>query len=64
MSEGCFVSVGEWRIRDDRATETKFSEIKLRAVVKIGELSRELEKAESHGGKINFPPMGSQNLKR
>jgi hypothetical protein len=31
------------RIRDDKPTETRFAEIKLRAVIKIGELSRELE---------------------
>jgi hypothetical protein len=28
---------------DDKATETRFAEIKLRAVTKIGELSRNLQ---------------------
>lgn len=34
------------KIRDDKATETRFAEIKLRAVIKIGELSREKVKGE------------------
>jgi hypothetical protein len=38
------------RIRDDKKSETELSEIKLRAVIRIGELSRELEKAEQAFG--------------
>lgn len=38
------------KIRDDKPTETRFAEIKLRAVIKIGELSRELE---THEHRIN-----------
>jgi hypothetical protein len=34
------------KIRDDRPTETRFAEIKMRAIIKIGELSRDLEKAD------------------
>ncbi len=37
-------------MRDDKVTETRFSEIKLRAVIKIGELSRELETARPNKG--------------
>jgi hypothetical protein len=32
-----------------------FAEIRLRASIRIGEISRELEKAEAHGGKICLP---------
>jgi hypothetical protein len=37
------------------------SEIRLRAVIRIGELSRELEKAEhgGAGGGSKFPPLGT-----
>ena len=31
------------RIRDDRATEVRFAEIRLRAIIRIGELSQKLE---------------------
>jgi len=34
------------------------TEIRRRAEVRIGELSRELDKAEAHGGKIWFPTDG------
>jgi len=34
------------RIRNDDASERKFAEIRLRAIRKIGELSRELDKAK------------------
>ena len=40
------------RIRDDKPTETRFAEIKLRAIIKIGELSRELERHS--GGKVKL----------
>jgi hypothetical protein len=46
------------RIRDDDESRRKFAEIKLRACVKIGEISRELERAEAHGGKICLPTDG------
>src|SRR5262249_37028119 len=43
------------RIRDDVESQRQFAEIKLRACVKIGEISRDLEKA---GNQYAFPPMG------
>jgi hypothetical protein len=47
------------RCRDDKATETRFAEIKLRAVIKIGELSRELDK---HQG-FDIPDTDDGNVK-
>ena len=35
------------RIRDDIESQRKFAEIKLRVCVKIGEISRDLEKAQT-----------------
>jgi hypothetical protein len=34
------------------------SEIRLRAIAQIGKISRELEKAQAHGGKICLPSSG------
>lgn len=39
----------------DTELETYAAEIKLRAQRRLGELSRELEKAEAHGGKVCLP---------
>jgi hypothetical protein len=41
-----------------------FYEVKLRACIKIGELSRDLEKAESHGGKIRLPTDGKSKTEQ
>jgi hypothetical protein len=49
------------RIRDDKATETHFSEIKLRAVIKIGELSRELEKSKGGANPKVTLPIGGKS---
>ena len=46
------------RQRKDVEMAAWVSEIKLRAVVRIGELSAELEKAQAHGGKICLPSAG------
>src|SRR5262245_19478141 len=46
------------KIRDDSDSERQFAEISLRAIRKIGEISRDLEKAESHGGKVWLPIAG------
>jgi hypothetical protein len=46
------------KIRDDSDSERQFAEISLSAVRKIGEISRDLEKAESHGGKVWLPIAG------
>jgi len=42
------------RIRDDKESERKFAQIKLRACQRIGEISRDLEKAEKIGGPGKF----------
>jgi hypothetical protein len=49
------------RIRDDSESERRFAEIRLRAIRKIGEISRDLEKAEhgGSGGGSKIPPMGT-----
>jgi hypothetical protein len=46
------------RQRDDKDLDVWMSEIRLRACMRIGELSRELEKAEAHGGTIRLPSGG------
>jgi hypothetical protein len=38
------------------------SEIRVRAIAQIGKISRELEKAQAHGGKFAFPAVGSKKL--
>jgi hypothetical protein len=41
--------------KGDSELDLWMSEIRLRAVARIGQISRELEKAEAHGGKICLP---------
>lgn len=45
------------RLRDDKEMEVWVREIQLRACIKIGELSRELEKAEVAGGRGGQPEL-------
>lgn len=47
------------RVRDNSEAERQFAEIKLRAAIRIGEISRELEKAEpNHGHGAGLPISG------
>jgi hypothetical protein len=46
------------RQRRDVEQEIQMAEIRLRAYRRIGEISRELETAEAHGGKIWLPDGG------
>jgi hypothetical protein len=58
--------LGETYSRKDAAEElSQFAEIRLRACVKIGELSRELEKVETIGaGKVGIPSDGKPKAER
>src|SRR5689334_10076794 len=51
------------RQREDIEPETWVSEIRLRACIRIGELSQELEKRKPTVGRFAFPPVGSQNFR-
>lgn len=49
------------RIREDKATEVRFAEIRLRAITRIGELSRDLEKGSGRPSKT-IPDTDVRNL--
>jgi hypothetical protein len=51
------------RIRDDKESQRQFGEIRLRACVRIGEISRELDKAEFKPGKGACLPTGGKTGK-
>jgi hypothetical protein len=50
------------RIRDDVENEVRLGELRLRAGIKVGEISRELEKAETvrtkEGASVRLPNAG------
>jgi hypothetical protein len=50
------------RIRDDSDSERRFAEIRLRAIRKIGELSRELDKAQAGRPPKEILPSDGNNL--
>jgi len=58
------VIAGSWQTRSQTGPgrftprQVFHAEIRLGASIRIGELSRELEKAEAHGGKIRLPADG------